>query len=122
MPRRLPALPVAWLRQGAWRMGPDGAVLQLHPRAEHPRPEPFHGLLGQAPFKLGDFAALCRHRRRRTLADRQAASPRENQPQRGSYPPHIQLRSVIWLEINSCSASELIGPTDWTDGIALIPL
>ena len=37
-------------------MGPDGAVLQLHPRAEHPRPEPIHGLLGQAPFKLGDFA------------------------------------------------------------------
>ena len=37
MPRRLSPLPGARLRQGARRMEPDGALLQLHPRAQHPR-------------------------------------------------------------------------------------
>src|SRR5437016_9623152 len=94
MPRRLPALPVTRLRQGTRRMGPDGAVLQLHPRAEHPRPGQVHGLLGQASFKLGDFAAQYRRSRRRPPADRQAAAPSQNQPKRSSYPPRVQLRSV----------------------------
>jgi hypothetical protein len=33
----LPSLPGPRLQQGAWRMEPDGAELQLHPRARHRR-------------------------------------------------------------------------------------
>ena len=47
--RRIPPLPAARLRQGARRMEPDGALLQLHPRAEHPRHRPVPGPPGQAP-------------------------------------------------------------------------
>jgi len=34
---KLSALPRSWLQQGTWRMEPDGALLQLHPRAQYPR-------------------------------------------------------------------------------------
>src|ERR1700694_2789330 len=37
MPCRIPPLPGSWLQQGSRRMEPDGALLQLHPRAQHPR-------------------------------------------------------------------------------------
>ena len=46
MPCRLPPLPAARLRQGARRVEPDGAVLQLHPRAEHHRLRQVHRLHG----------------------------------------------------------------------------
>src|ERR1035437_5444655 len=36
MPRWLSALPGSRLQQGSRRMEPDGALLQLHPRAQHP--------------------------------------------------------------------------------------
>jgi hypothetical protein len=40
VPRRLPPLPGARLRQGARRVEPDGALLQPRPRAQHRRPRP----------------------------------------------------------------------------------
>jgi hypothetical protein len=48
-------LPAARLRQGARRMEPDGAVLQLHPDAEHRRPRQVHRLPRQAQAKLAAF-------------------------------------------------------------------
>ena len=36
-PRRIPPFPGSRLLQGSRRMEPDGALLQLHPRAQHPR-------------------------------------------------------------------------------------
>src|SRR5258708_32494201 len=48
MPRRLSPLPRSRLRQGARRMEPDGALLQLHPRAQHPRLRGLRGLHGKA--------------------------------------------------------------------------
>src|SRR5438552_6127771 len=44
MPRRLSALPGSRLRQGPRRMEPDGALLQLHARAQHSR---LRGLCGR---------------------------------------------------------------------------
>ena len=44
MPRRLSALPRPRLRQGTRRMEPDGALLQLHPRAQHSRLRPLRRL------------------------------------------------------------------------------
>src|SRR4029077_12452491 len=43
MPRRIPPLPVARVRQGARRMEPDGTVLQFQPGAAHYRPRPMDG-------------------------------------------------------------------------------
>src|ERR1700722_15110062 len=47
MPRRLSALPRPRLRQSAWRMEPDGALLQLHPLAQHSRLRPLRRLHGR---------------------------------------------------------------------------
>ena len=43
MPRRLSALPGPWFQQGSRRVEPDGALLQFHPRAQHPRLRALHG-------------------------------------------------------------------------------
>src|ERR1700688_2990555 len=48
MPRRLSPLPRARLRQGARRMEPDGALLQLYPRAQYPRLRGLRRLHGKA--------------------------------------------------------------------------
>src|SRR6267142_524466 len=48
MPRRLSPLPRSRLRQGARRMEPDGALLQLYPRAQYPRLQGLRGLHGKA--------------------------------------------------------------------------
>src|SRR5882757_4646486 len=48
MPRRLSPLPRSRLRQGARRMEPDGALLQLYPRAQYPRLRGLRGLHGKA--------------------------------------------------------------------------
>src|SRR6266436_253332 len=46
MSRRLPPFPGSRLRQGARRMEPDGALLQLHPCAQHPRVRRLRGRYG----------------------------------------------------------------------------
>src|SRR5258707_3912193 len=48
MPHRLSPLPRSRLRQGARRMEPDGALLQLYPRAQYPRLQGLRGLHGKA--------------------------------------------------------------------------
>ena len=62
MPRRLSALPRPRLRQGSWRMEPDGALLQLHPRAQYSRLRPLrraHGRKGRSsPRKRCFHSAL----------------------------------------------------------------
>src|SRR5205814_1629377 len=56
MPRRLSPLPRSRLQQGARRMEPDGALLQLYPRAQYPRLRGLRCVHGQgasiAPTRL----------------------------------------------------------------------
>ena len=50
MPCRLSALPGPRLQQGSRRMEPDGALLQLHPRAQHPGLRRFIAAVAKALF------------------------------------------------------------------------
>ena len=60
MPRRLSALPRPRLRQGAWRMESDGALLQLHPLAQHSRLRPLNSVPGRKAAP-GLKASSCHH-------------------------------------------------------------
>src|SRR5205085_772775 len=59
MPRRIPALPPPRLQRGARRMEPDGALLQFHPRPQHPRLRALCRLHGSKTYRLPLPARSC---------------------------------------------------------------
>src|SRR5262245_42629503 len=100
MPGGLPPLPRPRLRQGARRMEPDGALLQLLPRAEHPRHRQLHDLSGQSPSILGVLAAQHHHGHFHPHTSRHTALPSQNMP-------GLPLRHLITAQHNSCPVSAL---------------
>ena len=59
MPRRLPTFPGPRLQQGSRRMEPDGALLQLYPRAQYPRLRALRCLHGNSPCNAVTRSRSC---------------------------------------------------------------
>src|SRR5438132_5792828 len=95
MPGRLPPLSRARLQQGAWRMEPDGALLQLLARARHHRDRSPDRLFCRMGWSIAVFASSQPHcSRRRSPANACGGILRRIQPKIRYRLPPLQTRDV----------------------------
>ena len=95
MPRRLSPLPGPWLRQGARRMEPDGALLQSSPCDQHPRVRRVRRVFCHPGGREGDFVRSApRHARHKPRHRLHEALLSQIGPKLSDPPLQLQHRNV----------------------------